>query len=88
MNPLIGLNVFNQLPNDVQRIIFDYLLTPEASIRLFHSQANWIKQMESIMDGEFVSTDDLPEGKHSLALYTCDLYFIHLISIFVVIFSR
>lgn len=68
MNPLIGLNLYNQLPNDVQRIIFDYLLTPEASIKLFHSQANWIKRMESIHDGESVSTDNLPEGKHSSSL--------------------
>lgn len=65
MNPLISSTVFNQLPNDVRRVIFDYLLTPEASIKLLYSQDNWIKQMESIDSAEFISPDTLPEGKHS-----------------------
>ena len=75
MNPLISLNVFNQLPNDVQRTIFDYLLTPEASIKLFHSQAKWIKQMESINVDEFVSPDNLPEGKHFLLLLLIETFY-------------
>lgn len=66
MNPLISSNLFNQLPNDVQHAIFDYLLTPEASIKLFNSQASWIQQMESIDSGEFISSDTLPEGKNAL----------------------
>lgn len=80
MNPLVSLNIFNQLPIDVQRIIFDHLLTPEASIKLFHSQANWIKQMQSIKsinDDGFASPDILPDGKYiqpsiSFFLFTHD----------------
>lgn len=44
-------------------MVFDYLLTPEASIKLFHYQANWTNQLKSIDDGEFISPDNLPEGK-------------------------
>lgn len=69
MNPLISASVFNQLPSDVQHMISDYLLTPDASMKLFNSQTGWIKQMESIVKDECVSPDTLPEGKIPISIF-------------------
>lgn len=54
--------------------MFDYLLTPDASIKLFNFQTSWIKRMESIDGGECMTTDMLPDGKYveySCYSYTC-----------------
>lgn len=62
MNPLISPNVYNQFQNDVKLLIFDYLLTPNASIKQLQSQIMWLKHFETLAEEKLINSDCLPEG--------------------------
>lgn len=64
-NPLISGKVYDQLPNEVKRLIFDYMLTPATSVKNLQSQIEWLTQMEFI-EKAFEAPDGLPEGKFGI----------------------
>lgn len=63
MNPLISPNVYNQFRSEEKWLIFDYLFTPNASIKQLKSQIMWLKQFETLAEEKIISSDGLPEGK-------------------------
>lgn len=62
-NPLINLKVYNQLPNEVMRLVFDHMITPAVSIKNLQSEINWFNQME-VIEKAFEVPEKLPEGNH------------------------
>lgn len=62
---MINLKVFNQLPKEVKLLVFDYMMTPAASVQKLKRQIDWFTQM-GIVESAFTPPDNLPEGKSEL----------------------
>lgn len=59
-NPLVQLDIYNQLPDEVKLLIPDHLLTPAASIKLLRSEIEWYKQIQAI--NAQLDFPELPKG--------------------------
>lgn len=82
MSPLITPNVYNQFQNEMKKMIFDYLLTPEASIKQIHSQISWLKQMKALYDENIANVDSIPEGLFIQIFEFLNLFLSHYLLIF------
>lgn len=66
MSPFITPNVYNQFQDEMKKMIFDYLLTPEASIRQLQSRITWLKKMKALNEENIANIDSIPEGSFIL----------------------
>ncbi|XP_031625479.1 augmin complex subunit dgt5 [Contarinia nasturtii] len=63
-NPLLNIKIYDQLPNDIKRLIFDYMITPAMSVKNLQSQIEWFSQMK-IIEKAFEAPEGLPEVDES-----------------------